>query len=368
MSNLTTTDSTSILTKEAQAFSAEIADSMLIKAQATNIGGFTVNQDLQKMVVDYRRKNTYFWQMLEKLPARNPKIQEIRRNTFPNVGFVDRNDLSTTPVNDIASIPADLSDPGQDVKAIAGLLNVTHFGRSMEFAQGSIYGDSVAQDTDDLIVSVYRTLEKYLFTGDASAGGGTQFNGLAYLASPDAENSYALDYTVANPTKIVQKLEEITTRVANHSFWNHRITHIFCSAGGYELIRKETENRNTLFNQVEFTPGVQVPAINSAMGNVPLLTTPYLFDVIGTGSTPVDTITYYLVDDSTLSWRGLAPFGGVDTFEPQIFDVSNIVNGVPLLEKRFVLLYGTPYARNRGKGIYKLVVTAPSGSGFYAAS
>lgn len=365
MTNLITT-ADSGLSKDAQLFSAELADQILLKAAATNLGGFTVRQDFAPMTLDYRRKNTVVWQLLEKIAARTPKIQEIRRNVFPNVGFTSRTDLSSTPVNDIASIPADLSDPGQDVKAIAGLLNVTHFGRSVEAAQGYEYGDSTAQDTDDLVSSVYRMLEMKLFTGNASTGGNLEFNGLVNLASTDAENSSTLDVSVTTPPSIVQKLGEITTKIANHPLWNHRVTHIFTSGAGYELIRKETERRNTYMNATEVVPGVQVPAIQGVMGQIPIVTSPYIYDVLGVDPA-LDQITYYLVDMTTMSWRGLAPYGGTNTFEPQIFDVSNIVNGVPLLEKRLVLLYGTPYAKNRGKGIHKLVVSAARGTGYYAA-
>lgn len=371
MSDLITSNySDTGLTKDAQLFSAELADQLLInlKAGATNLGGFTVRQDFAPMTLDYRRKNTVVWQLLEKIAARTPKIQEIRRNVFPNVGFTSRTDLSATPVNNISSIPADLSDPGQDVKAIAGILDVTHFGRSVEAAQGYEYGDTTAQDTDDLISSVYRLLEMKLFTGNAATGGNLEFNGLVNLASGDAENSSTLDVSVSTPPSIVQKLGEITTKIANHPLWNHRVTHIFTSGAGYELIRKETERRNTFMNATEVVPGVQVPAIQGVMGQIPIVTSPYIYDVLGTVSpSTLDEITYYLVDMTTMSWRGLAPYGGTNTFEPQIFDVSNIVNGVPLLEKRLVLLYGTPYAKNRGKGIHKLTVSAARGTGYYAA-
>jgi hypothetical protein len=368
MTNLISTpsDANFGLGAEAQAFSAELADRVLMQAAATNVGGFTLRQDFLPMTIDYRRKNTVLWQLLEKMAAHAPKIQEIRRNVFPNVGFTNRADLSTTPVNDISSIPADLSDPGQDVKAIAGLLNVTHFGRSMEAAQGYAYGNTTDQDTDDLISATYRLLERYLFVGDATISGNLQFNGITNLASTDAENSSTLDVTGGTPPSIVQKIGELSTKIANHPLWTHRVTHIFTSGAGYELIRKETERRNTFFNQTEVVPGLQVPSIQGVTGNIPIVVTPYIYDVLGTSPDP-DQITYYLVDDSTLSWRGLAPYGGANTFEPQIFDVSNIVNGVPLLEKRLVILYGTPYAKNRGKGIHKLVVSAPRGSGYYAA-
>lgn len=361
MTNLTTS-----LTTDAQAFSTELADQILMQAGATNLGGFTVRQDFEPMTIDYRRKNTVLWQILEKLPARAPKIQEIRRNLFPTVGFTSRTDLSSTPITNVSAIPADLSDPGQDVKAIAGILDITHFGRSMEAAQGYEYGNTVDQDTDDLMTAVYRLLERYLFTGNASAGGNLEFNGISRLASADAENSSTLDITGGTPPSVVQKIGEISTRVANHPLWTHRVTHIFTSGAGYEVIRKETERRNTFMNQVEVIPGVQVPAIMGVNGLIPIVVSPYIYDVLGTDPAP-DQITYYLVDESTLSWRGLAPFGGSNTYEPQIFDISNIVNGVPLLEKRLVLIYGTPYAKNLGKGIHKLVVSAARGTGYYAA-
>ncbi len=336
-------------------------ETMLIQATAVNTGGITVRQDYLPVISDYRRKETVIWPSLKKYPANAPTIQEIRRTVRPQVGWVPRSDLAQSPLNPVGSLYNNLQTPGQAVKAITGLLDIDHFSRSMSDQQGQPWGDQIAKDTDDMIVSTMRFLERGIFTGNASNPGGLEFNGLVNLLPP--AHTYTASIVTTPPDKVYDKLDEICMRAAMDVDTLRKITHIYCSGAGARRLTQEMKELQVYMNVQEISPGVKVPQILTAYGFVALVPSPYISDVSG-GPGNNDTLNYWLVDASLLEWYGVYPYGGTKTFDPQIFDVSTIVNGQPLLEKRLVICYGTPFAKNAGQGLYKLEVTAPPGSTF----
>lgn len=338
----------------------DTTETFLTQAAATNLGGFTLNQDFAPEVEDILRDETVLWQMLlNKKAAPAPTVKKIRKNARPTVGFTNRSNLAGARANSHAATANDLSDPGQEVKAIAGTIEFEHFARSMADQQGRPYGDEVADETAELLVNCGRFLEMSLFAGDAEAGDGLEFNGIDRLLPPQGHIVTA-DITTDNPDSIVSKLNEICLRASTDRNKLRKITHIFCTGSGALKLRDEVGQAVLYQNLREVVAGHEVPGIVTANGIIPIITTPYLNDIDGGANH--DICRYYPLDLSTLEWNGVYPFGGDKTFEPQIFDITNTINGLPLVEKRMVLIYGCLYAKNRGEGIYRLDVSVPAGS------
>jgi hypothetical protein len=333
----------------------------LIQASATNYGGFAVRQDYMPVIGDYRVKETEFWgRITNKVAASSPIVQELRRTNLPTVSFVDRSNLASAPDN--SSIPYDYSDPGQEVKAILGTITCEHFAMSMARQQGQPYGRQLNKDTQELITSAYRYLEQSLYTG-SSATNPLSFNGIINQMPTGPDHIFTADITTATPDAIHDKLDEICVRSANRaSLFRHKPTHILCSGAGSRLITKEIKDLQLYHNVREIKPGVTVPSILTSYGYVDIIVSPHIQDLSGAGGN--DTIYFYVLAMNTIEWHGVYPFGGEKTFEPQIFDLSHVVNGLPTLDKRLILMYGTPYCKDRGEGIFRLDVTAPPGSTF----
>lgn len=341
--------------------SAQDIQNSLIQAEATNVGGFAVRQDFMSVIGDYRYKNTELWKRLDnrKVPAESPIVQELRRSNLPTVGFAPKGNLAAAPLN--ATIPLDYSDVGQEVKAIVGRIQCEHFAMSMAQQQGRPYGNQMNQDTEDLILSTLRFLERSLYTGNAGVDP-LQFNGLIEQMPP-ANHVFTADITSTNPDAIHDKLDDICMRSAMRpqSLMEHRPTHIFCSGAGARLLTKEIKQLQLFHNVKEISPGVLIPSVLTGYGYVEIVPTPYLADRSGAGG---DIVSFFLVDMANLEWHGVVPYGGKNSFEPQIFDLSHVINGLPTLNERMIVIYGTLKAKNGGQGIYRLDVTAPAGSIF----
>lgn len=324
------------------------------QASATNLSGFTVNQDYDPEIETYIRRETVFWQLIKnKRPANSPIVKKIREGALPNVGYVDKADL--TPVkapplqNNPVALQNDLGDPGQEVKAVAGSVYFNHFGRSMAAQQNNPYDDTVAEDTDDLLTSMSRFLEMQLFKGDATAEP-LSFNGLDKLMDP--ANVITCDVTGSDPDNLVDVINRAVTRATTDRTIMRRLTHIMSTGSGSLQFQREVGQAVFYQNTTEVVPGFKVPGIMTSNGQLPIVSTPYIDDLDGGAGN--DTIRVYVLDINSLEWRGVPPFGGSDSLEPQIFDITQYFNGVPLVEHRMALIYGTMYAKDRGRGIFRI--------------
>lgn len=339
-----------------------------IQAQAVNLGGATVNQEIMEMLGDYQRKNGVIWQLIKnKKYAKAPIIQEGLKVNFPTVGAVPRDTLDHSAAgvtNPAGSLDRDLTDPGQEIKAISGQVDIPHFAHSMNAQQGYKYEDTFAEDTDDLIHAATRYMERQLIVGDATANP-DQFNGFTNLMTSDPNHVQTIDLTGASATQalIHQELNKICIRAMNEPNNKYGVTHIFCSGGGQNQMINEVNNSHVYENQVEIVPNQLVPAIMTPAGKIPIVSTPFLFD---DNSDPTgDFLDFWLIDMELIEWQTVVPIGGKKSHNFQIFDYTKYVSSTPLVEKRMVLQYGALYAKNRGRGIYRLRVKTDPGTGIF---
>ena len=332
-----------------------------IQAVATAFDGFTVRSDFMDEIVEYLRRETIFWPMLKKRAAEADVVREMRETAFPDSGFVSKIDLN--PVENSTSVPAsrDLSDPGQEVKALGGIIEFGHYARSLYTQQGKPYGDIVAERTDKLLISTARQLEQALFIGNA-AQNPLQFNGITLQMQEG--HTFEADLRGSTPDSIVRKIRSIVRLATSDILIKRKISVVWTSGLGLERIEIEVGNSLTYHNLIEITPGLQVPAVITQSGRIPIIPSPYIIDTPGSpngleADNP-DIIDFYLLDMDLIEWRGVLPEGGTNSFDPQIFDVSIYGSGAPyLVEKRMGLIYGTLYCHNRGEGIYRLRVKVP---------
>lgn len=327
-----------------------------IQAAATELDGFVVRDDFMPYVQEYIRKNTVFWPLIQnKEPAEADLVREVQEDQDPVTGFFAKNDMNSLSETGTSYTPLDLSDPGQSVKAGGGLIEISHYARSLHRQQGRPYGDQLSRKTAKLVSSATKSLERALFKGDSNVNP-LEINGLDRQIP--AGNILEADKTIDPPDSISKKLRSIVRYAINDDERLRNITHIFTSGLGVEYIEDELYDTLTYRNLDEIRPNFNVPAINSQNGQIPVIPSPYLNDVQGETSSDPDYVEYYLVNMDHVFWRGVYPFGGARTFEPQIFEVSSYTDSAMtyLVEKRLCLYYGTLFLGNQGFSFFKLRV------------
>jgi hypothetical protein len=338
--------------------------SVIMQAAASPLGGFTVVQDYDPVILDYRRMRTRFWQMIppgNKKPARSPTVQKMKRDKRAKIGFVNRMDLSGTQHNRKEDLALNLQDPGQPVRAMTASLDFSHFGRSMARQQGYPYGDEIAENTDDMLKEAYRFLEMSLFNSVNTPESPHAFNGLQ-AQQTEGGHVWRVDTMAETPDSIVDTVNEICMRAATDRNNLRTVSHLLFTGAAYTMLQKEVKANSIKVNEVEIVPGVVVPAIQTGDGLKPIVTTPYLDDVANEGNRGTnDLVRIYPIDMDCVEWHGVVPDGGTDTFEPQIFDMTAgmYASSQPLTLKRMLLQYGTPYLLN--EGLWRIDIVVPRG-------
>jgi hypothetical protein len=323
---------------------------------ALTLDGFTHQNPFIRVVGDYLRTSQHIvlWNMLRKEPAEADQVSEILESQHPDSGFFDK--LASNPnENATDAQEQDLSDPGQTVKACGGLIQFGHYAQSLALQQGMPFGNQVATKTERLISSTCIAMEKALFIGDASTNP-LSFNGFTKQMPVGNQRAASL----INGDVIWQKLSGLVRLARNNEFNLQIPTHIFTSGLGVNLVQNEVDQKLEFSNLSEAVPGVRVPRIQTDAGQLPLVSSPFLQDYIDP-NTSEEFVDYWVVDLQQICWKGVFPKGGIQAYEPQIFDV--MTNSAPYLtEKRLCLAYGTLYAKNRGRGIWRLRVRVPNGT------
>lgn len=335
-----------------------------VQASALNLDGFTVRDDYMAMIGEYIRKNLVLWPLLPKEPAEADLVREIIEGPEPSAGFFDKTTMNPPENATNSPIPNDLSDMGQQIKAVGGVINIGHYSRSLWQQQGRPFGTNVDQltaKTDRLLSSTAKVLERGIVTGNATANS-LQFNGFQQQMA--AGQTYNANITTGD--SVIKKIRGIVRLAISNENILQGVTHIICSPLGLQLIEDETDTKLDYTNLDEISPGLRVPGIitqGDTQGRpTPIITSPYIQDTDG-GANP-DIVDFWLVDMNQLVWKGVRPVGGLtsgrDSFNPQVFELTNAAAPY-LVEKRVCIAYGTLYAKNRGRGIWRLRVSVPSG-------
>ncbi len=336
-----------------------------IQAEAVAYDGFYVRQEYDPVVGMYLRNadDILLWNLIRKLPAESDLIQEMVENDDPAVGFMQKNTLvaveNPTTYNPLKQLPG-----GQRVKALGGVINLGYYAQSLWEQQGKPYGPQLAMKTEKEMSATLKALEKCLFRGNATTNP-LEFNGLESQMAPD----HAFIRDISGGQKIANLLRGICRLALNDETILRGITHIFTSALGVELIENQTDSQLQYMNLERVSPGLKVPSINTQRGTTPMLNSPFIQD---TPADPAagrnyDLIHYWLLDLNQITWRGVIPKGGTPgNFNPQIFDVSKYAYHAGLehymVEKRFILQFGTLFVSNAGQSIWKLSIRVPAGT------
>ena len=336
-----------------------------IQADAVAYDGFCVRQEYDSVVGRYLRNadDIVLWPLLRKMPAEADYIQELVENDDPAVGFMQKNTLVAVE-NPTTYAAIEPLDGGQRVKALGGVITLGYYAQSLWEQQGKPYGPQLAMKTDKEMSATLKALEKCLFRGNATANP-LEFNGLEYQMATG--HNFVRD--IAGGQKIANLLRGVCRLAISDETILRGVTHIFTSALGIEMIEHQTDAQMQYVNLERVTPGLKVPSINTQRGITPMLTSPFIQDTPAdaTAGRDYDLVHYWLLDLNQLSWRGVIPKGGTPgNFNPQIFDATQFGYHAGLehymVEKRFILQFGTLFAGNGGQSIWKLSIKVPAGT------
>ena len=358
------------------------ADFYSISAAAVQDGttGRILNEDYSrfpKIIGDYREKEpSPLWTMgLTKRYATHPVISQAVRNNVASTGPVSRDTLASVPTGILPTVdfPTGGLGDGEEVKAIAGIIEGAEFGRAMQRQQNRLLGNPYGYNADDyeakheLLISYIRTMNRLLVSGDATANP-LEFNGITNLV-PDTNVEIWDAITATYP--IQQKLRNFIVSKTRDRSTVIEIDCIMASSTGHSYVLNQIENNHIYYNRDNqvITPGFQVTDIDVANKKVPLVSDKWIDDEadVTLNSEQVDILNYYLFFKKHTQWHGVLPSkqpfrnNSLD-FEPLVIEINNMVDGSPMLNQMLILTFGTTFLENQGRSMYKLRVAVPRGT------
>ena len=352
-------------TSSTTTFGLQTSELAIQAEAAVAYDGFYVNQDFDSDIGHYLRSadDILFWPLLRKQYAEADVIRELVENDDPAVGFMQKNTLVAVENPTTYNVLKPL-DGGQQIKSLGGVINIGYYSQSLWEQQGKPYGPQLAQKTAKGMSATLKALERCLFRGNATLNP-LEFNGLETLIP----TNHKFEIDISPGQKIANLLRAIVRKAISDEQILRSVSHIFTSALGIELIENQTDAQMQYMNLERVSPGLKVPSIITQRGPTPMLTSPFIQDTPAdpTAGRDYDLVHYWLLDLNQLSWRGVIPKGGTpDNFNPQIFDVTRYSDHAGLehymVEKRFILQFGTLFAGNGGECLWKLSIKVPTGT------
>ena len=334
----------------------------LMQAMATPFQNFVVQTDFEDIIGNYLRMESPFWTSLIKVAAKGDVVKEAVVNSLPAVSFTNKLDLASGAVQPPGNRRG-FDDPGQQVKAIVGFLNYSHYARSLVTQQGNPYGDAIAEDTQAILVSACQLVEESLFTGNATTNP-LSFNGLINQIpanTTDYQNSTVLDLTDLNADRLSLALPQQIARIMSRTNPKVTIDEVWTSGSGISQIETEWSAARINLSEVENVLGTKTLGIRGPKGIIPVNSSAWIRDRRPAG-VEYDEVDFWFIDKEQFVWEGIYPYMGAQSFEPQLMDVSSIgPNNQPMTDKRMLVMYGTPFAKNRGRSIHRLTVRCRRG-------
>jgi hypothetical protein len=252
------------------------------KALDTTGGAALIRQDLDPFIVSMFVSIFPAWQRLNKVPSNGLVHAWDQLTAYGDTGS-----------SFIAELGTVVDKTGTYVRqttniAVYGQRRGVSFKQQLAVPAGGMSWDSARLEIQNGITQMSHDLQKTLFQGQASNSGGTAadelglydanaFNGMR----AGLNNAYAVNfspYLTSNPSNFVTAFNSGITNIANNVGVPPSVTFARYDELG-QLSDQQLSIQRTV-DSMEFVPGVQVPAVMTSVGKMPIVGVPG--DAIGT--------------------------------------------------------------------------------------
>lgn len=320
---------------------AESGQTWVANALDTAGGSALIRQDLSPMLTAMFVSLFPAWARIEKVPANGL------------VHAWDQEDYATdkTTSSFISELGTVVDKTGSYTRkttniAVYGQRRGVSFKQQLAVQAGGMAWDSARLEIQNGLIQMAHDLQKTIFQGNATDSGGTASNEMGlYDANAFTGLRYWLDDGINSGAAAVNFAPYLTSSPANFvTAFNSGITNVADLVGvvptvAYlryaelgQLSNQQTSIQRTM-DQTEFIPGVQVPAVMTSAGKMPLVAIPG--DSIGhytsTADSSRDVADIYMVNEGKLQVPYLGDPG------PSVIEIPPGVSGQL---SRLYIVYG----------------------------
>jgi hypothetical protein len=306
--------------------------SAIQKALDTTGGSALIRQDLSPFLISMFIQYFPAWQRIEKVPANGLTHAWDQLTAYAS---------DTTTSSFISELGTVVDKTGQYTRAttniaVYGQRRGVSFKQQLAVGAGGMSWDSARLEIQNGLTQLAHDLQKTIFQGNASNSGGTAvdelgaydanaFTGLRALlnsATTTATTSVNFaPYLTSAPDNFVTAFNSGITNVANNVGVSPTVVYARMNEVG-QLSNQQISIQRTV-DRTEFIPGVRVPAVMTAGGEMPVLGVPG--DAIGTYTSTADSsrtvADMYMVNEQFLQLPYLGDPG------PSVIEIPPGVSG-----------------------------------------
>lgn len=289
--------------------------------------GALIVDDFQREITDYLRRNSVLEGRMRYVPATGDISTYYEQNTINGGAFVDTRNPSATA----SSNPR--TPHGVKVKALTNQVNFGHYDVTLGRQQNN-FEDLKAKDLEDMLNAIGLTHGKALWRGtdtNLSAPTTLQYVGLG--------KQITNTFTIAATDSIVSGIRAKVASMVASELYHLRPSAIYIDPIALYYLEEEvrTDQSKTEIPPLSKTvvAGIEVPAIMTSAGPLPLIPEPFMLSSVNTDNTKTD-YGIAIVTESMIEYHYVGEKG------MYLFQLGTTGD---LQEKYVGIKYGAPVAK-----------------------
>ena len=293
-------------------------------------GAIEINR-YESEIIDLVRRRGVLGQRIQQTPATGHPSRWFEQLTIPTGGFMDPRTIAPVASQPVRQERAVL------LKALAGQINYGLFDVEVNQQQGQ-FAYLEAKDLADLVDGLLKVHDQALWTGtdtDLIVPQTTQYYGLSGQIINAAATAIGNGIqTIAATGSIANGITTAIAALAARQDYEVRPSGIYMNPTFSNLLNIEAKAFLLYFNSVEIMPGVVVKALPTDMGELPIITDPFLTNLPAAGG--LTQYTTFILSEDLVEYHYLT-----DPL-PRVFQLGLLGN---LAAQYVTVKFGAPVAK-----------------------
>jgi len=277
----------------------------------TFANGAILVDEWDPIIFDNLLRKFVVWDRIDKKPAVGDFTNGFQETDYGSARSADKRSMGFTPAS-----PTRSARTPREIKAIVRDILFGLYDRSAYTQQGRKFGDLTGKDMQDVYNSMLNKWNDLFYNGSVN-GNALEFDGLKAL------------FTAAGKVTTVQATSSVIKAIQNKvvdlvkAKKNVRPTAILCNARVRQMITDEYLKAGAAIVRPSILPGQSgnntgqtIPAIDTAVGDLPLIVDPFNTVVPGTP----DVYPTFILQEDLVRWEYIEPLG-VAGPEPKVFEL-----------------------------------------------
>jgi hypothetical protein len=281
-------------------------------------GAIEINR-YESEIIDLVRRDSIFLQRVDRKPATGHPHRYFEQTAIASAAFTDPRNISPTPTGPVRVERAAF------IKALTAQTNLSLFDVDITRMQGQFAGLE-AKDIEDIVSAIITTEAPAVWAGTDTS-----------LASPTTNQYVGLltqitqQFVIAPGASLIDGIKAEVALMVSNTTYKVRPTAIYLNPVTADIIDREAKAFHIDLGTVGIAAGVEVKAINTVAGALPLIAEPWLqissaTTPYGFATPPTGNRSHFVVITTESEIEMPHVTGGDGNVNPRIFQLGLLSN------------------------------------------